>query len=65
MTGLGCVSVGGCKAPLDLLERLAYSGAELAERIPRLRAAAGASALAVLSTCQRVEVYAGWPEIPR
>ena len=64
MTGLGCVSVGGCKAPLDLLERLAYSGAELAERIPRLRAAAGASALAVLSTCQRVEVYAGWPGEP-
>ena len=64
MTGLGCVSVGGCKAPLDLLERLAYSGAELAERIPRLRAATGASALAVLSTCQRVEVYAGWPGEP-
>jgi glutamyl-tRNA reductase len=64
VTGLGCVSVGGCKAPLDLLERLAYSGAELAERIPRLRAAAGASALAVLSTCQRVEVYAGWPGEP-
>ena len=64
MTGLGCVSVGGCKAPLDLLERLAYGGVELAERIPRLRAAAGASALAVLSTCQRVEVYAGWPGEP-
>ncbi len=64
MTGLGCVSVGGCKAPLDLLERLAFSGAELAERIPRLRAAAGASALAVLSTCQRVELYASWPGEP-
>jgi glutamyl-tRNA reductase len=64
VTGLGCVSVGGCKAPLDLLERLAYSGAELAERIPRLRAATGASALAVLSTCQRVEIYAGWPGEP-
>ena len=64
MTGLGCVSVGGCKAPLDLLERLAFSGAELPERIPRLRAAAGASALAVLSTCQRVELYASWPGEP-
>ena len=64
MTGLGCVSVGGCKAPLDLLERLAFSGAELAERIPRLRAAAGATAVAVLSTCQRVELYACWPGEP-
>jgi len=64
VTGLGCVSVGGCKAPLDLLERLAFSGAELAERIPRLRAAAGATAVAVLSTCQRVELYACWPGEP-
>jgi glutamyl-tRNA reductase len=67
VTGLGCVSVAGCKAPLDLLERLAFGGAELAERIPRLRAAAGASALAVLSTCQRVELYASWagePDLP-
>ncbi len=64
MTGLGCVSVAGCKAPLDLLERLAFGGAELAERIPRLRAAAGACALAVLSTCQRVELYASWPGGP-
>jgi len=64
VTGLGCVSVGGCKAPLDLLERLAFSGAELAERIPRLRGAAGATAVAVLSTCQRVELYACWPGEP-
>jgi glutamyl-tRNA reductase len=64
VSGLGCVSVGGCKAPLDLLERLAFSGPELAERIPRLRAAAGASGLAVLSTCQRVELYARWPAEP-
>jgi len=64
VTGLGCVSVGGCKAPLDLLERLAFSGAELAERIPRLRRAAGATAVAVLSTCQRVELYACWPGEP-
>jgi len=67
VTGIGCVSVGGCKAPLDLLDRLAYSGAELAERIPRLRVATGASGLAILSTCQRVELYAAWagePDLP-
>jgi glutamyl-tRNA reductase len=64
VTALGCVSVAGCKAPLDLLERLAFGGAELVERIPALRAAAGASALAVLSTCQRVELYASWPGEP-
>jgi glutamyl-tRNA reductase len=64
VTGLGCVSVAGCKAPLDLLERLAFDRDELADRIPRLRAAAGAGALAVLSTCQRVELYAAWPGEP-
>jgi glutamyl-tRNA reductase len=63
-SGLGCVSVAGCKAPLELLERLAYPAGELVGRIPRLRAAAGASALAVLSTCQRVELYASWPGEP-
>jgi glutamyl-tRNA reductase len=61
---LSCVSVGGCKAPLDLLERLAFARTELAARLPRLRTAAGAAGLAVLSTCQRVEVYASWPGEP-
>ncbi|HST64657.1 MAG TPA: glutamyl-tRNA reductase [Mycobacteriales bacterium] len=58
MTAVGCLSVSGCKASLELLERLAYTRDELPERLPRLRAAGRARAVAVLSTCQRVEVYA-------
>ncbi|HEV7654673.1 MAG TPA: glutamyl-tRNA reductase [Mycobacteriales bacterium] len=64
MTGLGCVSVAGCQAPLALLERLAYGRAEPAARLPGLRAAAGARGLVVLSTCQRVELYGSWDADP-
>ena len=38
MTAIGCISVTGCRATLDLLERLAYSRDELAARLPGLRA---------------------------
>jgi glutamyl-tRNA reductase len=64
MTGLGCLSVTGCHAPLDVLERLSYSRAELAGRLTFLRGNSRASAVAVLSTCQRTEVYATWPAEP-
>lgn len=64
MTPLSCVSVAGCRASLSLLERLSYSPEDLARRLPSLRARSGASGLAVLSTCQRVEVYASWPGAP-
>ncbi|HEY7146838.1 MAG TPA: glutamyl-tRNA reductase [Streptosporangiaceae bacterium] len=64
MTGLSCLSITACRTPLDLLERLAYARAELAGRLPLLRASSRASAVAVLSTCQRTEVYATWPDEP-
>jgi glutamyl-tRNA reductase len=64
MTGLSCLSITACHASLDVLERLAYSREELAERLTSLRVRSQASALAVLSTCQRTEVYATWPGEP-
>ena len=64
MTGLSCVSITACHAPLDVLEQLAYSRDELGGRLPFLRASSRARAVAVLSTCQRTEVYATWPGEP-
>lgn len=64
MTGLGCLSITACHAPLDVLERLAYSREELAGRLPSLRTSSRARAVAVLSTCQRTEAYATWPGEP-
>jgi glutamyl-tRNA reductase len=58
MSAVTCVSVTGCHAGLALLERLAFPAQDLPASLPRLRARAGVSQLAVLSTCQRVEVYA-------
>jgi len=59
--GLSCLSVTAAHASLDVLERLSYPRGELAGRLTALRASSGASAVAVLSTCQRTEVYASWP----
>ena len=64
MTGLSCVSITACHASLDVLERLSYSREELAGRLTSLRMNSQARAVAVLSTCQRTEVYATWPGEP-
>jgi glutamyl-tRNA reductase len=64
MTGLSCVSITADHAPLDVLERLSYSREELARRLTLLRSNSQARAVAVLSTCQRIEVYATWPGEP-
>ena len=64
MTTLDCASLAGCRAPLELLERVTYTTAELAERLPALRAACGVDQLAVLSTCQRTEWYVAWADRP-
>ena len=64
MTGLSCLSISACHAPLDVLERLSYSREELAGRLTSLRTSSQARAVAVLSTCQRTEVYATWPGEP-
>jgi len=64
MTGLSCLSITACQVPLDVLERLSYSREELAGRLTSLRRNSRARAVAVLSTCQRTEVYATWPGEP-
>jgi glutamyl-tRNA reductase len=64
MTGLSCLSITACQAPLDVLERLSYSREELAGRLTSLRSNSQARAVAVLSTCQRTEAYATWPGEP-
>jgi glutamyl-tRNA reductase len=64
MTGLSCLSITACQAPLDVLERLSCSREELAGRLTSLRSNSQARAIAVLSTCQRTEVYATWPGEP-
>ena len=64
MTGLSCLSITACHAPLDVLERLSYAREELARRLTSLRAHSRARAVAVLSTCQRTEAYATWPGEP-
>jgi glutamyl-tRNA reductase len=64
MTGLSCLSITACHASLEVLESLAYSREELAGRLMSLRVRSQASGLAVLSTCQRTEVYATWPGEP-
>src|SRR6266571_3280231 len=45
-------------APAELLEKLAVSSAELGDALTRLYAAPSIDEVAVLSTCNRVEVYA-------
>ena len=45
-------------APVDVRERLAVSPGHLPEVLPALRAASGVSELAILSTCNRFEIYA-------
>lgn len=62
-TTLGCVSIPGCRVPLSVLESLSFS-ASLPDDLVDLRDRAGASAVFVLSTCERVEVYACWRQPP-
>jgi len=64
MTGLSCLSITASHGALDVLERLTYSREELAGRLAFLRINSQARAVAVLSTCQRTEVYATWPGEP-
>src|SRR5262245_65723478 len=64
MSALSCLSVTAYDAPLDLLERISYPREELAGRLAAIRINAGACAIALLSTCQRTEVYATWPGEP-
>jgi glutamyl-tRNA reductase len=61
---ISCVSISACRASLDVLERVAFARDELPASLPVLRAASGACSVAVLSTCQRTEIYASWSGNP-
>ncbi len=49
-------------APIDLRERLAFRREQLPESLTQLRRDCGLHEAAVLSTCNRVEIYARVPE---
>ena len=50
-------------APIALRERLAFSREQLPVALATLRADVGLQEAAILSTCNRVEIYAGAPEL--
>ena len=50
-------------APIDVRERLAFRSEELASVFSRLRGDVGLKEALVLSTCNRVEIYASVPEL--
>ena len=50
-------------APVELRERLAFRREQLPQAFARLREELGVQEAAILSTCNRVEIYAGVPEL--
>jgi glutamyl-tRNA reductase len=50
-------------APLELRERLAFRPEQIPSVLGRLRQDVGLSEAAILSTCNRVEIYAGAPQL--
>jgi glutamyl-tRNA reductase len=52
------VGVNHKTAPLDVRERLSFNGERLGEGLMKIRNLAGIHEAAVLSTCNRVEIYA-------
>jgi glutamyl-tRNA reductase len=59
MTSTACVTVAGAAVPLPLLERLSMRPDD-GPVLRRLLAGSTADQIVVLSTCERVEVYAAW-----
>jgi glutamyl-tRNA reductase len=56
---LGIVGLSHKTAPIEVRERLAFAGDTLAEALRRLVAVPGVGEAMIVSTCNRVEVYAG------
>ncbi len=56
-------------APIELREKLAFTSEQLPQALARLRVEMGLRESAILSTCNRIEIYAGVPDwqqgIPR
>lgn len=55
---LTCVSIPGRRVPLGLLGALSFPRDQLEEALVDVRARAGAREVCVVSTCERVELYA-------
>ncbi len=53
------------RAPIELLERLAFADDDLVKAYRRLDELEGVDEAVVLSTCNRVEVYGSVGELPR
>lgn len=51
-------------APVELRETLAFGAEELPEVLPRLKEATGVAEVALLSTCNRTELYGVGPAVP-
>ena len=49
-------------APIELRERLAFNREQLPQALAQLRSELGLMEAAILSTCNRVEIYAGAPD---
>jgi glutamyl-tRNA reductase len=58
---LACLSVAGTRIPLPVFESLSFARDEVAASLLDLRRSTGASQIALLSTCERTEVYAALP----
>lgn len=65
MTDLLAVGLNHKTAPVELRERLAFGTDDLRAAIAALRARAGLAELMLVSTCNRVEVYAAGPSWAR
>ena len=65
MTDLLAVGLNHKTAPVELRERLAFGTDDLRAALASLRARAGLGELMVVSTCNRVEVYAAGPSWAR
>lgn len=58
MSGLALATVTHAHAPLDVLERVSYVGEDVASAVEDLRGQVGIKDAAILSTCNRTEIYA-------
>jgi len=54
---LTVVGINHRGASLDVRERIAYRSSEVADALERLRTESGAREAALLSTCNRTEIY--------
>jgi glutamyl-tRNA reductase len=57
-SGLVCLAVTGVHAPMTVLEALSLPREEVSAVLPDLRRRAGVSQLFMVSTCERMELYA-------